>query len=359
MKRLFILFIFISSLIIAQVPSNVSDTVKAVSLKEFKVPSDKNIVLQDVLSASFAGTLLDANGSVVRESSNGVQIPSADELVKLTRGGRGTTVQYSLLETIPNPGTYYMKIDINFRSETGSRSATAYYMVIVDYPTIAAPLEFSDSYLFTEQLKFSFATIEYGDPTLYTFDVQDASGSSIESGEGPIVDMATAFSQEKNVDRSIRVVGMYNGQEFQFKNPVDGTVQSSTWEFLLKAPQMSMFHVWIDPDNNPNNAENSIFYLNDKAMLLYVALMQPNAKGAYIAVGPKIRGLQVQSTSPIITGGRPIESDPFSFIQLDVDNDYVENIMESPGSEFVQLTITFTDQFNRRHTQSLEAYVIN
>ena len=104
----------------------------------------------------------------------------------------------------------------------------------VHNPTIASEINLrkDDPYFYSEKETFSFATMEYKDPSAYSFEIKNSAGKLIDSGSGSIIKLDKALNDLKNIGEELLISGKYNGKEFQY-NKMDG---SGTGKRILDNP---------------------------------------------------------------------------------------------------------------------------
>jgi hypothetical protein len=340
-----------TSIIFGQSP-NISDTLNVVTLQKFSVPENKSIVLTNIRDISFTAELLNSNFEKIRECTEFKQDPPPSEFP--VAGKRGKMVQYSVYETIDEPGTYYVKISIKYRDEEVSSSLSAYYQINVDHPTIASKVNLRNKYYFSEKETFSFNTAEYSNQMNYSYSIKDDAGSEIENGNGPIVNLDAVFNDERNVGRKFIISGMYNGKEFSYKDPVSGEVKKAEWEFTLEKPELDEFVAWQKKDE----LEELLLSIYNKKAMSFLYLYVGKTPSGFAVVAPKVRNLSVVSEpSDFMKSFNSTASGKFLFVNINVNEEFVER-MEECGSEPVKLTLQFTTQFGEKILKEYYATVI-
>ncbi len=355
-----LLLLFISQL--AAQPK-IADTIRVVTLQQFKVPENRQIVLTNIRSIDFTAELLNANFIKLRDCENVTQFPSSEELPGKVResGGRGVMVQYEVNESIDEVGVYYVKIGINFRDEQRSRSATAHYMVIVDYPTMSSNIDVFDRYYPSEKETFSFQTVEFADPMGYSYEIVDAAGTHIDSGRGAVVSLDEVFKDDKNVGREFTVIGKYHGKDFKYVDAGDKNEKESKWNFLLAPPNLDEFVTWRTQEQEEENKDELYIsaYNANVMRFLYVYIGQ-SGDGSLVVIPPKIRGLRVESEPREFltgSGARAVTQGNFAFVFLDINNDFLDQ-METCGEMPIRLKFRFNTQYEKNIQKEYTATII-
>ena len=145
---LFILSILLISTFSLAQKVEVRDTINAAAYQNFDVSP---FVLGNILRIDYSIDLLDANLQKVRECKNFSQKPKKEDFAKATAGGRGTTFILFIKEAIEQTGTFYIRVSVKATGETGGLNKEFYYLVNVDYPTIASALNIRPNYYYGEQ----------------------------------------------------------------------------------------------------------------------------------------------------------------------------------------------------------------
>ncbi|MBU0561271.1 MAG: hypothetical protein KJ799_16835 [Bacteroidetes bacterium] len=342
----------------AQVPDRISDTLDVVTTQDFNVPGDKNILMNNVISVDVSAEILDASGNSIKQCENIWQFPSRENLRRNTSGGRGETVQIHVTDNIDAPGTYYMKVNLRATNEDRrTQTGTAYYMLNVKSPASAAPtgLRTDKPYFFSEKLTFSFATVEFKDATLYSYEIQDAGGNAVESGKGAVVKLDAIFSDAKNVNKNFTIVGFYNGKEFLYTENGDPTPKESKWTISLRIPALDEFG-----DFKVAPGQNVILstYNPNARRILYTFVTQ-TADGGFVMFKPDARNFQmVAEPSDAITNQRATPSSVFLFVTFDFNPTWLESL-EQCSEQAVKISIRFRDQFGETRSFEYQATVLN
>lgn len=361
MKKLFLAFIFSVSLVFAQ-SVKIEDTVYVTLFQEFSVPSKGALVMSNITRVnSITCQILDQNMNKVKDVPNLFQRPTNDDVVKRSAadGGRGVAVQAVFTDDIDQTGTFYAKISVNCTGERGvALVADRYYLVIVDHPQIAAPVAVRDKYYFSEKESFSFATQEYTDQSLYTYTISNG-GSVVESGNGPFINLESLFNVVENVGSSFTINGYYAGDLIEFRDPISNDVKKATWTFTLEKPAMGYFSGWalVSDKAEENNSEwlISVQNLSSRQFLFgYFGITQ----SGFVFVQPRFNGLRVTANPDnFLSGHRQTRNGQFPVIEIDVNSAFMDAMRVGDDVD-VEITISFTTQFNERVTRKYRATVI-
>ncbi len=355
MRKAILLFLcFITSLTFAQKESISEDTVKAVTNAAFNVPSFGAISLQNVLKIDYSAELLDANQNKIMDITNFTQKPTKEELALKVKGGRGATVNIVLHPKVEQPGRYYAKLRVSASTELGSATKEVFYPIIVSYPTLAAPIDVRSSYFYTESATFSFATIEYNDPTKYSFVMTDDGGNTLVSGKGPIVKLDTLTNNINNVGKRVTVKGLYEGKEFTFGQ--NGQTGATSWQFTIDKPAISKFNSWASDQQKTQDTWITPGNPSSKSFLFTYFGKTPNG---YVAIKPEVKNLSVRSDPENFVSGARVRGGGgvFSYIDIDVNPEFME-LMEVGSDVDIKLTITFRTQFGEQVREEYYGLVI-
>ncbi|MFH0733778.1 MAG: hypothetical protein V1773_04285 [bacterium] len=360
MKK-FLLFIFLTGMVISGQQRKISDTITVVTSQKFKIPKSKDIVLTNIKRLNITAELLDANFSSVRKINECLQDPAPDKFQNALKGQRSVLVTYAVFETINDAGTYYAKINIDLTDEKGSAKAEVYYKIIVVHPILAAPMSLRDAYYFSEKETFSFATLEYTDFNSYSYQVVNEKTSALlDSGRGPIVTLDKIFNDINMVDNRIKIIGKYNGKEFQYKLK-DGTVHPATWVTTLNKLSFSPF-VFLkeEADFKVNKDPLVVSAYNDKILTLYYGYFSKTASGNFATAKPSIKNLSVTS-EPVQYLKSAVAITPdggaFSYIQITPNQDFLDGI-EQCGSADIIIRVSFETQFKEKKSYTYYAQII-
>ncbi len=351
MKRILLLaLLFAVSVTFAQ--DKIIDTLTVVTLQKFKIPSDRNIVLQNILDLNVKADIMDENGNLVRPSEDIWQSPNKADFKREVAGGRGATVQFSFNDALDKPGTYFLEAVIKFKDENRrSHSAPAKYMINVDYPTIASEINLRNGapYYYSEKETFSFATIEFSDPNKYSYQIVDPSEKILQSGTGSIVKLDTVFKDIGNVGKKLVVKGFYDGKPFYYRENGDPEPKLSEWEIDLQKPAFNQFHDWTLGDaSEKSNKQLVLSFYNESAKRLLFTYANSTADGNWVFLAPKIRGLRITSDPEgLIVYKSSSSSGAFVYIYIDYDQEKVD-LIEDYGTVETKLHVEFTTQFNER-----------
>lgn len=353
MKRvLFFLFaMLISTFSLAQ-KVDVRDTINAAAFQNFDVPP---FALGNILRIDYTIDLLDANLQKIRECKNFYQKPKKEDFAKATAGGRGTTFILFIKESIEQTGTFYIRVTVKATGETGGLNKEFYYLVNVDYPTIASALTIRPNYYYGEQGTFSFATVEFGDINAYSYKVEDG-GRTVLSGSGPIVSLDTLLRNTEFVGKQLAITGMYNGKEFTFKNSKN-ELQKSSWQITIDKPSISDFSGWklITKEDKGEEYYISIDNPKDREFLFtYLG----NTPTGFVAVKPKFKNFRVTSDfEGLVNGLTTYEAGSFGYLVLQI-NDDVYSAIPVGQSQDVKITLTFSTQFENNVKREYRATII-
>lgn len=352
LKNIFLLLL-ISTLVFAQKSAGILDTIKVASLQEFSVPAKGGLVLTNARSVDFRAELLDENYQKIRDCNekNIIQVPSKEEFAKRVAagGGRGATVQFIINEAIEKAGVFYIKVSFKVVGETGSDSREALYRIIVNHPQFASTRLLRDGYFINEKETFSFATLEYSDPTKYSYKVSEGSGASIASGEGSLVRLDEILADPQNVGKKLTIQGFYNGQPFDFIEPKSQSVQTSSWTFEIKKLDITKFSAWrsVDPKKEDNTEWLLSAYNAFDRQFLYLYAGVPE-KGQFVVATPRMSGLRLE-TEPanLVNNVRDFPNGSFQTITFDFNQEVLDQIEEC-GQLDAKITVIFTSQFGDR-----------
>ncbi|MCF8240053.1 MAG: hypothetical protein K9J16_01600 [Melioribacteraceae bacterium] len=355
MKKLLLPIVLLSTLLYAQ-PSSIQDTVYASTFEEFKVPGDKNIVLANVVGLDFTAQLLDANMNSIRNVEKVWQYPTEAEIRRQVSGGRGTTVQFASFETVEEKGTYYIKYDINVRGEQGSGSRTVYYMVVVDYPTMASAVSLSDKYYYSESEKFGIATVEFSNPNAYSYRVVDGGGNVLSEGAGTVVELDDVLNDIKNVGKNLTVEGLYDGKKFKFIQNGDPTPKESEWTFQIAPLNLEEFTSWLRDDKKQDRDIPILSAYGDPQSTMNVLFTYiGNKESGFVVQRPDIGGLSVTSEpANLLESFNYFPAGSFQFVQLFISQDYLDGIEQYAEIE-AKINIRFRTQFGENVNRTYEA----
>lgn len=357
MKRtLLLLFLILINFTLINAQDKVQDTLNVVTLQKFNIPSPGALVLANILRLEFSAELLDANLSKIRDCENFIQKPKKEDLAKATSGGRGTTVWIVLNETIENEGTFYIRANISATGETGAFKASVLYMINVTSPTMAAPISLRPSYFYKENETFSFATVEYSDVNLYSYQIVDGGGSILTSGTGPVVNLTEILGDLQNVGKKLTVKGMYQGKEFSFVNNA-GNKQSSQWEFEIAKPSFESFNGWASKDYKNEWYISIDNDFSKRFLFLYIGNLPG---GGFATVTPEFRSPRVEAEpADFLSGGGVVvgRQGAFATLTLQLNENFI-NSMQIGDSEDVKLKFTMRTQFNTNETLEVKATII-
>jgi hypothetical protein len=363
MIKRYILFLFVfANSVFCQ---DIIDTVHAISLQEFSVPSKLAYVAQNLVKFNLTAELFDINKTKIRDCKNIVQKPKSEDIEKEVRklssdGRAGIAIMAAVKEIIEEPGSYLIKFNVTGTGENRqTASKSFFYLVIVEYPTIAAPIKLRDKYYFSEKETFSFATMEYSDPNSYSYQVVDGAGTVLESGNGPVVNLEKVFNEANNVGKTIKIKGFYEGKPFTFKNPQKNANEKSEWSLTLDKPGLDSFSGWLKKEDDKDQ-EWLISIYNDASKSFLFTYIGSTPSG-FVAIRPNPSGgVRVTSDPPEFlqgSGGVGIPAGSFLKVMLTVNDDFL-NTIEIGGEIAVKLTVTFRTQFGENVKREFRATVI-
>ncbi len=349
-KFVLILTILTPFVLFAQKGGKIIDTLHVVTLQKFKIPSDRNIVLQNILGLSVDAKFLDESGAFVRKAADIWQSPKQAEFRKEVRGGRGVTVQISFRDAIEKPGRYILDAKIKIKDENRrTHVIPAKYLVIVDYPTMATKIKLRKKapYYFSEKETFSFATIEFPDPNKYSYKILSPSGRVLQQGKGAVVVLDTVFKDLNNVDKKLTVQGFYNGKQFYYHENGSNEASKSEWTVTLKAPSINYFGDWVVASDKSNTPVVLSVY-NENAKKLLFTYGNSTVEGNYVFVAPKIRNLIVRSDPDgLVTLKSYLTAGVFTYVYIDFNQEMLNLIEDCGQLDNVKLHVEFTSQFGR------------
>lgn len=332
MKNYSYLFYFTFIALISAQDGNYIDTINVVTFQKFKVPSDKNIVLEAVLNSSLDAQLVTKSGSFVKNIDEVWQDPSQEKLSQETRGGRGATVQTSISTMVEDPGEYVVKLTVSFTTENrAKRSIPVEYLVNVSYPTMASDVAIRKDkpYYYSEKSSFSFAVLEYEDANGYSYEILDQAGNVIENNKGSTIVLDSLLMNLRNVNKTFTIRGLYNGNTFMYLHNGDKTPSQSIWEIKIDKPTDAWFGDWVT-EQYDKELGKIIAYDNSMAKFIYYSLNALNADGAYVFVKSNMQGLRIVTDPPdVIKSSQTFAIGAFGGIMLN----YNEDIVNWPGME--------------------------
>lgn len=253
MKKIFVYFIVVSSILYGKEDFKIKDTITATIMNEVNLPSKFPEVVDYVVTLSnYKYEIYDESMKPLNLDEyakvNVQRNPSPAEMKKLTAGGKGTTVLTNLKCTFLKAGKFYFKTTVSVIGETRhSGSKSYYYLVNVDYPTIVSAKIPDAVYYPSENDAFSFATREFNNPALYSYKIVDKTNNKVvEENKGSFVDLSRIINDSteskkmyKNINVDFQIVGLYNNQEFKYKS-TKGEILESKWDF--KVGSLSIFN---------------------------------------------------------------------------------------------------------------------
>lgn len=354
MKYYLVLFFVLTVSIFGQNPVVVQDTINVVTLQSFNVPKSKYIVMANIRSLKVTAELFDKDMQKIRDCNDYWQYPSPKDLANQLKGKRGATIQYVLHESIDKIGTYYVKTTVDYQGEEGSGTTAAYYMINVDYPHMGAAIKLRPNYFYSEKETFSFSVLEFQDPNAYGYQIVDDAGAEIETGKGAIVSLNSVLKNIKYVGRKIKVIGTYQGQQFQYKPLTGGDVKESVWEFVIDKPTLDEFSDW-KKDNDKDQIMISA-YSQNAMRILYTYI--GNTESGFVVVAPEAKNFKLEADpADMITNISARTQRNFLFITFKISEDYLSTMADCSEKEFT-MTIRFTTQFGEKIEKKYTATIL-
>lgn len=361
--KVFLLFLILSSLSFSQ--ESYLDTFYVVTNKEFKIPRDQNIVFSNILDMNYTGEVFSLDGTKIRDCDNFFQTPSKEDLRKKVqqKKGRGEIVQINLTEKFEKTGNYVVKIHFNFKDEKGSNKVSGNYLVVVDNPTVVNKINVAERYYPTEKATFSFATIEYQDNSLYSYEILDEAGGILVSGKGPVVSLDSIINVQDYVGRQFTVVGKYDGKEFDYTVVGNNSeIKKSKWTFNIALPSIDSFVIWKDLGNDKIDKTKEVYitaYNDLEIRFLYVYLGTAE-DGNLIAIQPRITGLRIEAEpNGYLTGagGSVFYGGKFAIITLTPNQNFIDSI-EQCGDAPIKISVRFNTQYERNKSFEYSAVIL-
>ncbi len=350
MRKLLLILSFLMPFVLFAQKGKVIDTLHVVTLQKFKVPSDRNIIFENILGISVDANILDANGTFVRKAEEVWQSPSKEKFRKEVRGGRGVTVQLSFRDAIEKPGNYFLDVKIKIKDENRrTHVIPAKYMIAVDYPTMATKIKLRKKgvYYFSEKETFSFATIEFPDPNKYSYQILSPSGKVIQEGRSSVVVLDTVFKDLANVGKKLTIKGFYNGKQFSYHENGDAQPKKSEWVVELQAPVINYFGDWVEAENKVDYPVVLSVY-NESVKRLLFTYGNTTPDGNFVFVAPQVRNLVVRSDPDgLITAKTYTNVGVFTYIYIDFNQEMLNMIEDCGQLDNVKLHIEFNSQFGR------------
>lgn len=366
--KLLLLFIFFSSTLIYSQKNfdDITDTIETVTFKEFKVPSEKNIVVTNVLSADVSAIVYSETGAKIGDVERLWRDKSKEYMRKTTRGGRGETVQFYAIDKIDKAGNYYLSIEINYVDEYNrNQSATLNYLIIIENPSRPSDVEISNSteYYYGEKKSFSFNTAEFNKVDAYSYTIEDNAGNLVDSSKGPIVMLDDVLNNTNNAGKELTIKGFYEDKQFYYTVNGENEPKISEWSFSVKVPNLEFFGLLADKENEDDLAKNAPFYYGSpKSTQILFTFIQKTASGGYIIERPDFRNARVSATpSGILKKNWNFSKrGVFAYFTFQIDENWVNNNFGGEcQQEYIELNISFVDQFNRKREFNFDGYVLN
>jgi hypothetical protein len=358
MKYLLIVFLYAVSLF-SQVPQSVTDTIRVTALQEFKVPKEKNILLVAVYDSDLKATLMDEAGSFIREINGIWQLPTKEEITREVKGGRGTTVQYHVNEKIEKAGVYYVKLNFDYVDEYKKKhSNEAFYRIEVSNPTLASAITLrkSGNYNFTEKESFAFMTVEFSDPTAYSYRIEDNLGNVLKESIGPIAVLDDVLDKVENVGKEITIIGLYNSKEFLYTYNGDKEPRTSRWNVKIQRPVLDEFSDW---KKSKDDQTIYVSAFNENARRILYTYIGKTEDNGFVLVQPEISNFRFTSDpNNIITNAKAIPSGVFLYVTFDFNQELL-SLMNECATQEISFSIEFTDQFGSTIRKEYNAVLLN
>ncbi len=354
MRKLLIAIILLPALLVlGKGKREIKDTLRVVTLQKFKVPSDRNIVLKDILGFAVKASITDENGKVLRKVTKIWQSMSNAQFKRKTRGGRGVTIQFAFFDSVETPGNYFVVVRFKVIDENRRRHVLPpiKYMLNVNYPTLASPVNLRNGqpYYYSETKSFSVATIEFSDPNKYSYQIFDEGNNVIQKGNGPIVKLDKVFNTIDYVGQTLKIVAKYAGKEYFYITNSSKKPQKSEWQVKLAVPPIDKFGDWTFSANNDGKPGVIAWDSPSARQILYTIDTQTADKN-FVFIAPDIRGVQVVSDPPGLVKLASIsQAGAFVYLNLDYDDAvFQQNAQGSDDCPYIQtvtLHVTFDTQF--------------
>lgn len=354
MKKIAILALCVFTFSFTQAQKiHVLDTIRVASLQKFNAPSVGALVLSNILRLNYTAELLDDGMKKIRNVQSATQKPKKEDLPKAAAGGRGTTVWLVFNDYIEKPGNYYIKVSIDASGELGSLKQDVYYYIVVSNPNLAAPVTLRASYYPGEKEAFSFATVEYQDLNLYSYEIMETGGTILQKGNGPIVKLDSILKNSANVGKKIKVRGLYQGNEFSYKNSVTGNLETSVWDFSIEKPSLEEFSQWEKKEND----QWLVSVYNSQAKSFWFVYIGSTPSGFAVST-PDLSGLRVTSDPEnFVSGASQRRSASFRVVDLNINQEFLD-AMKVGDEQKVKVTISFRTQFGEQVKRDYYAVVI-
>lgn len=300
-EKILIFMIILNSFVLSQTFENPVDTTYGVTFQNIKIPSSRNIVKTAITKISnISAKIYDSNFNYIKDAEEIWLSPTKEELVRKVRasGGRGKVVQIYSKAYLQDKGNYFLQFDLSYDGETGHRTEKITYAINVDYPILATDVKLRESgYYYGEKLTFSFATLEFDEPKMYSYDVKDLStGEIIKSEEQKsYVVLDDIFNEVKYLGKDLEINGYYQKNTFyKYRYKDDPTPQESKWQVKFSQPQSSMIGTWVTAKQP--GVVKAISVENLEANKIYY-LLSALAEDKYVVVDPKVRSVQVSAVT--------------------------------------------------------------
>jgi hypothetical protein len=231
------------------------------------------------------------------------------------------------------------------------------YLVNVKYPEIVAPIELSEQgYYYSEKKSFSFATVQFKSPDLYSYKILSSGGELIEEQKGPIVALDSVLSDLRYVGQNIKVQGFYNGKIFKYREIGKPDVHTTEWEIPIRAPKLNEFTDWRRTDGQTKEEPVIISAYNYKATRILYSYFGKTESG-FVVVKPQVKGFSLTAEPQgLIINARPISIGSWLYIQFELSKDYLDGI-EEYGQVDATINVRFKTQFNEPVNRTYDATI--
>lgn len=360
--KLLIAGIILSSATLFGQGMKIEDTIKVVTNQLFDVPKKGATIISNITKVnSITGALYDAKNKKIKDCKDPYLKPSAAEVAQRAQqqGGRGVTVQMVFTEQLNETGTYYLKISVNCVGENGAALVgEKNYMIIVDNPTLSAPVKIRERYFFSEQEAISFSMVEYTEPNNYSYKITDGVNVLAE-GKGPYVVLGDILNSEANVGKTLTITGYYNGQVITYKDPESGEMKKAEYQVSIALPSIGGFSGWALVSDKPEENQSAWYISVDNAAVKqFLFGYFGNTPNGFVFITPKFNSLRVTSRPDNFLKGTSVgKRGQFPAIQIEVNPAFMD-AMAVGDVQDVELDIQFTTQFGEKVVRKYRASVI-
>lgn len=237
MKRIvLILLLSLNSIAVGQ---TIRDTIQVAAHERFVIPKvgEGGDLFNNVINIEYDAEVVDMNMNLIKKCDTIIRSKTNEELAAYFRkNDRGANVFFVIQTTIDEPGDYYIKTNIVMTDEKrGRKTFNDLYKVDVAPATFASVSRLKPIYYVGERETYSFATIEFPEYNLYSYEIKDPAGAVVLRGTGPLAKMDDFLTASVNVGKRFTFNAMYNGKPFYYKDGAGYKI--SSWEFELQKPQ--------------------------------------------------------------------------------------------------------------------------